>query len=524
MGNGIAVSALYNPRLEITSLAYGPSASPIWSRQYGWTPNGNLQQAVNLVAGTTRQYGYDTLNRLTSALDVNYGTQNPTPGGLSETYGIDPFGNLEKSGNFTFLPGTYTTANQLPGWSYDASGDLRQDALGNRYTWDANGMISSANGINYFYDAGGNRVGKSGSGATDTVYFGGRPIARLQGGAWTDLVYGASGLLAEFSGAPIYRMTDQLGSAVGMLSSSGGLVGNIQDYAPYGELFNGSATTDPFKFTGKELDAETGNDYFGARNYASSMGRWMSPDPINLTNARAMNPANTLNKYAYGANNTLKYVDPDGKDITIYYRAPSGGATDFGHVMLGVLNQSTGQTAFIDFYPKNGTDALGRGPGTFNLGDMGERGAQNANGQFASLTIQTNPEQAQALIDAITKMENGQAPDYSAFIGTNCTTLIQDALKDLGLDYGDQSPSSYWADLFATQSTGSWADKTIAAFTLSAPHAGRDYGRPRYNNQSQLMFALYWLQMHPDQDKSSVSTTQGPATPCGGNTGNPCPK
>jgi RHS repeat-associated protein len=33
-----------------------------------------------------------------------------------------------------------------------------------------------------------------------------------------------------------------------------------------------------YKFTGKERDAESGNDYFGARYYASSMGRFMSPD------------------------------------------------------------------------------------------------------------------------------------------------------------------------------------------------------------------------------------------------------
>jgi RHS repeat-associated protein len=32
------------------------------------------------------------------------------------------------------------------------------------------------------------------------------------------------------------------------------------------------------RFTGKERDTESGNDYFGARYYASSMGRWMSPD------------------------------------------------------------------------------------------------------------------------------------------------------------------------------------------------------------------------------------------------------
>jgi hypothetical protein len=249
----------------------------------------------------------------------------------------------------------------------------------------------------------------------------------------------------------------------------------------------------------------------------------MSPDPINLTNARAMNPANTLNKYVYGGINPLKYVDPDGKDITVYYRAPSGGTTDFGHVMLGVLNQDTGKTAFIDFYPKSGTNALGLGAGTFNPGDMAERGQQNANGQFASLTIQTNPEQAQALIDAITKMENGQAPDFSAFLGMNCTTLVQDALKDLGLDYGDQSPSSFWQDVWGHYSQDA-LDNPFKVFLTAPQKGGRDYGNPRFNNQSQLMFVLYWLQMHPDQDKSSVTTTQGPATPCGGNTGNPCPK
>jgi RHS repeat-associated protein len=30
--------------------------------------------------------------------------------------------------------------------------------------------------------------------------------------------------------------------------------------------------------TGKERDAESGNDYFGARDYTSTMGRFLSPD------------------------------------------------------------------------------------------------------------------------------------------------------------------------------------------------------------------------------------------------------
>jgi RHS repeat-associated protein len=34
-----------------------------------------------------------------------------------------------------------------------------------------------------------------------------------------------------------------------------------------------------YRYTGKERDTESGNDYFGARYYASSMGRFLSPDP-----------------------------------------------------------------------------------------------------------------------------------------------------------------------------------------------------------------------------------------------------
>jgi len=94
------------------------------------------------------------------------------------------------------------------------------------------------------------------------------------------------------------------------------------------------------KFTGKERDAESGLDYFGRRHYASTTGRWMTPDPLNLTRARLINPTKMLNKYVYGGNNPLKYIDSDGEDITIFYRPPSGASGDYGHIMLGALNQA----------------------------------------------------------------------------------------------------------------------------------------------------------------------------------------
>ncbi|HXS11613.1 MAG TPA: RHS repeat-associated core domain-containing protein, partial [Acidobacteriaceae bacterium] len=52
----------------------------------------------------------------------------------------------------------------------------------------------------------------------------------------------------------------------------------------------GDGTNMHYKFTGKERDTESGLDYFGARYYASSMGRFMSPDPSGLAFANPANP------------------------------------------------------------------------------------------------------------------------------------------------------------------------------------------------------------------------------------------
>jgi len=50
--------------------------------------------------------------------------------------------------------------------------------------------------------------------------------------------------------------------------------------------------------TGKERDAESGNDYFGARYYSSMMGRFLSADPSNLSVDWWL--PQTWNRYTYG--------------------------------------------------------------------------------------------------------------------------------------------------------------------------------------------------------------------------------
>ena len=83
------------------------------------------------------------------------------------------------------------------------------------------------------------------------------------------------------------------------------------------------ASDDASRSTGKERDAESGNDYFGARYYASSMGRFLSPDPGWFDAIDPQNPQ-TWNLYAYVLNNPLAIVDPDGYDCVYLNDAGNG--------------------------------------------------------------------------------------------------------------------------------------------------------------------------------------------------------
>jgi RHS repeat-associated protein len=76
-------------------------------------------------------------------------------------------------------------------------------------------------------------------------------------------------------------------------------------------------------FTGKERDAESGNDYFGARYYASTTGRFLSPDPAGPWVADSADPQ-TWNMYTYGLNNPLINTDLDGLDC-VYFNADGAG-------------------------------------------------------------------------------------------------------------------------------------------------------------------------------------------------------
>ena len=87
--------------------------------------------------------------------------------------------------------------------------------------------------------------------------------------------------------------------------------------------------------TGKERDSESGLDNFGARYNSSSMGRFMSPDPLG---GHRVDPQ-TLNKYSYVRNNPLNLTDPTGLDFNLTCSGPDTATCKGG--LQGTTTTST---------------------------------------------------------------------------------------------------------------------------------------------------------------------------------------
>jgi len=306
------------------------------------TNNGNILRQKGY-GSATWDYSYDLLNRLELTTEkvsnVERWHQRMKYDSFGNRWILNDTGtlipNLEATPRAQMAgdPSPFTVKNQWNGASYDPGGNQTT-------VWGDGTAIGAAK---YFYDAE-NRIKKAevnwpvgGAGVVEHGYDGdGRRVWKKVGGVVkTTFVYNAGGqLVAEYgeSGAmpctTCYLTADHLGSTRVVWGSDGALK-QLLDYAPFGEEvganYRGGDVRYPgglyprpggmgvsIEFTGKERDAETGLDYFGARYLASAMGRFTSADAPFI--AQKLKLPQTWNLYTYSRNNPLRFVDPDGQE------------------------------------------------------------------------------------------------------------------------------------------------------------------------------------------------------------------
>jgi RHS repeat-associated protein len=300
----------------------------------------------------------------------------------TESYSYDPVGNRLSS--LGVSPYTYNSSNELTStpsltYVYDNNGNTKTKSDGTQYTWNYENQLTkvvlpgSGGTVNFKYDPFGRRIQKSGPlGTTNYLYDGDNLLEELDASGSVLARYnqgpGLDHPLVEIrSGTTSYYEADALGS-VTSLTNSLGTIANTYNYDSFGKLLGSTGgLINPFQYTGRESDTETGLYFYRARYYDSLVGRFVSEDPIGF------NGGNDF--YAYVENNPLIWTDPLGlvhctyDVVNHHYHCVS----DDGTQTFDTTRVRSGNGSCMNNPECSGTRNRGPiPPGRYRMGGMGE--------------------------------------------------------------------------------------------------------------------------------------------------------
>ena len=147
----------------------------------------------------------------------------------------------------------------------------------------------------------------------------------------------------ELQGRSIFYHADHLGSTNFITDAKGEII-DTTEYYPFGRPRynkNSDGTDNFYKYTGQELDKETGLSYHSARYLDPVIGRFISVDPM-LAETPDECGTQGCNLYNYSINNPVNLIDPEGLEPRISY----GEAMD-EHIKVN-------RGGLLEFYPQAG--------------------------------------------------------------------------------------------------------------------------------------------------------------------------
>ena len=293
----------------------------------------------------TLNYTYDKKNQLLTAT-------NPLRNLANETFSYDLAGNLlRKQGQTT--NSNYNNNNQLTEdetytYKYDVKGNMieRKHKTSNkttRYEWDIENQLTRVTThetenampsevVSYAYDAIGRRIEKNINGEIKRYIYDNEDILMEFNEENAFQKYYVQGMGIDNPLAMLvdnketrndledlkayYYHKDGINSITSLTDKDGKEVekyiynafGKMTIYDERDNKLEESQFDNPYSFTGREHDSETGLHYHRARYYSPDLARWISEDPIEFNSG-------DMNLYRYTFNSPVNYIDPDGEGI-----------------------------------------------------------------------------------------------------------------------------------------------------------------------------------------------------------------
>jgi RHS repeat-associated protein len=331
----------YDAADQLTGAVYRTTdPTPTVLTRYGYTydPAGN--RTTEQIDDAPRSWTYDALNRLMTqaggGLLTFTGTVSEPASVTIQSRPAAVTGANAFTGSAVVGLGTNVvdvTATDASGNAATASYEVDVDAASETFAYDANGNLATRieNGstwqytwsvenqlvnvmkdnvevARFAYDALGRRAEKAGGVVTSTYVYDGHDIIREARTNGVSYRYGHGPRIdqplsrVDQSGTRTYYYADGLGTVIGVTDTDS-TTNETRRYDAWGNLHPPS-TASGYAFTGREWDSEIGLYYYRARYYDPKVGRFLSEDPLGLTD--------NVNLYAYVGNRPTSLRDPLG--------------------------------------------------------------------------------------------------------------------------------------------------------------------------------------------------------------------